>query len=1163
MNNSQRFWRGLFFFLLIAAMCGGLALPVVEAVPVHAAPPLSQMAGHVVISEFRTRGSSGGNDEFVELYNASSSAIDISGWTFRNSNNCGAADGIFHTIGGGISLDPGKYYLAAGQSYSGAMDPDLRDSGDWGIADGGGIAVFDAQTIPAVVDRVGMCAGTAYLEGTALAQTTANAEQSYERKVAGYQGNCVDTDNNAADFTLNSGSSNPQNMSSLPIACLGVTAVDAPDGTYTAPATVNITVTFSSAVTVAGTPTLLLETGVTDERATYQSGSGTNTLTFLYTVQSTDANGHLDYVATDSLALNGGTIRGPFGNALLTLPAPGAAGSLGANSNIIIKNTTAPSLVSFRRQSPTASVTNSDTLTFRATFSEPLDPATIDPSDFVATGTTGTPTSVTQVGSSSAYDILISGGDLPGLNGPVGLNLNSGENITDVDGTALPPVEPPAANDETYTEDNTIPTITITSASGTTATGLPINFNVVCSEPISDFTVTDVSQDGTAGTIRWKISDADNDATDFELSVISFSSNGTVIPRIAAGAITDAAGNGSPLVTGPTVTLSDTAGPTITIEQTAGQLDPTTSLPIRFTVHFSELFNTSSFEPADIRQAGTAVVNTWTITPSTTDPQTYTLAATSIAGIGSVIPVIDAGQVLDLLGHPNASSTSTDNIVTYTSGTSLGVVISEFRTQGPNGASDEFIELYNPTSSYVDISSWKINVSTSSGGTATRATIPASTILRSGQHYLIANNSTNGYSSSVPADLTYATGITDDGGIALLTSGTTIVDQVGMSVGSIYKEGTTLTALSGNSNQSYERELGGASDSCQDTSNNVNDFSLISPSNPQNYSAPLSLCGTPRLNPVNTTTTITADTPDPSLINGYVDVSVSVTGGSAPTGTVNITGASTNCSITLNSAGTGTCKVRFTISGTRTLTATYLGDNTHYKSSDTETHTITYAVPTRTKQPTPLPPPPLVGINEFVPRPSHDWNNDGLVNTGDEYIELINHGVVDVNLNGYRLDDEANIGSEPYSLPSVTLKPGERKVFYGKETGLLLSDGGDGVRLLKSNGQLADAYNYSVVRFPDQSYCRLPDNGGLDDWNEFCSPTPGLQNALGSPVNPPAVSGRDPLCPIADTLPEDFAFAECQPFGHNIWNSVYWDRTGWFDEKNLPGSPGKSPVFAE
>src|SRR5262249_25438893 len=158
------------------------------------------------------------------------------------------------------------------------------------------------------------------------------------------------------------------------------------------------------------------------------------------------------------------------------------------------------------------------------------------------------------------------------------------------------------------------------------------------------------------------------------------------------------------------------------------------------------------------------------------------------------------------------------------------------------------------------------------------------------------------------------------------------------------------------------------------------------------------------------------------------------------------------------SAGHGSCSVIFTTSGSKGLAATYLGDNTHVGSSDTEGHTVTSTSatkPTRTPKPTPLPPQPLLGINEFVPRPGHDWNHDRAINTGDEYIEILNHGVIDVNLSGYSLDDEANVGSPPYPLPgTITLKPGERHVFYGSETGLLLGDGGDGVRLLKPNGQL-------------------------------------------------------------------------------------------------------------
>jgi hypothetical protein len=218
--------------------------------------------------------------------------------------------------------------------------------------------------------------------------------------------------------------------------------------------------------------------------------------------------------------------------------------------------------------------------------------------------------------------------------------------------------------------------------------------------------------------------------------------------------------------------------------------------------------------------------------------------------------------------------------------------------------------------------------------------------------------------------------------------------------------------------------------------------------------------------------------------------------------------------------------------------------------------------PTFTRTPTIPPPPPLVAINEFVPRPGHDWNNDGQINTGDEYIEIINHGVVTVNLGGYTLDDEANVGSTPYRLPSVILQPGERRVFYGADTKLLLSDGGDGVRLIKPNGQLADAYNYSVARFPDQSYCRLPDNGGLDDWNTNCSPTPGLRNKPGEYALSPSVGEKESLCPISDVLPFDFVLAECPSFG-NIWNRLIWDITGWFGELFLPNINSQWEVYVD
>lgn len=97
--------------------------------------------------------------------------------------------------------------------------------------------------------------------------------------------------------------------------------------------------------TSGGTPSLRLETGNTDQAAVYASGSGTNTLSFTYTVQAGDTSADLEYVDTSSLALNGGRILSSAGTAAdLTLPTLGTENSLAGNKSIRI-DTTAPTSV--------------------------------------------------------------------------------------------------------------------------------------------------------------------------------------------------------------------------------------------------------------------------------------------------------------------------------------------------------------------------------------------------------------------------------------------------------------------------------------------------------------------------------------------------------------------------------------------------------------------------------------------------------------------------------------------------------------------------------------------------------------------------------------------------------------------------------------------------
>jgi len=90
------------------------------------------------------------------------------------------------------------------------------------------------------------------------------------------------------------------------------------------------------------------------------------------------------------------------------------------------------------------------------------------------------------------------------------------------------------------------------------------------------------------------------------------------------------------------------------------------------------------------------------------------------------------------------------------------------------------------------------------------------------------------------------------------------------------------------------------------------------------------------VNPVDTTTTITKTTPNPSSVGQAVTVSFrvlqAVTNKIKPTGSVTVNASSGESCVGTLALGKGTCSLTFTSSGARTLTASYPGDSNNNAS---------------------------------------------------------------------------------------------------------------------------------------------------------------------------------------------------------------------------------------
>lgn len=167
------------------------------------------------------------------------------------------------------------------------------------------------------------------------------------------------------------------------------------------------------------------------------------------------------------------------------------------------------------------------------------------------------------------------------------------------------------------------------------------------------------------------------------------------------------------------------------------------------------------------------------------------------------------------------------------------LVISEIVTGGAS-ASDELIELYNPTATALPLEGLELVYVTATGATISRraAWELGAPSIGPGRHLLVANE-LGAYAAI--ADAMYASGMAATGGsVALRIQGaSTAIDAVGWgTAASAWLEGQVAAAPP--SGSSLERLPGGDAGSTQDTDDNATDFAVRAVPEPQNLgSAPV------------------------------------------------------------------------------------------------------------------------------------------------------------------------------------------------------------------------------------------------------------------------------------------------------------------------------------
>ncbi|GGU56886.1 hypothetical protein GCM10009504_12330 [Pseudomonas laurentiana] len=414
-----------------------------------------------------------------------------------------------------------------------------------------------------------------------------------------------------------------------------------------------VNVVFDQAVNVdltGGVPSLLLETGLIDRNAVYQSGSGSNTLVFKYTVQAGDVSADLDFQSTAALQLNGAVLANATSDlAILTLPTVGGADSLGGRSNIVV-DAVVPVVASVSVPSDGTYITGQN-LDFTVNFSENMVVDTTGgvPRIAVTLDTGGTVYADYVSGSGGSalvFRLTAASGQLDSngvtLGGAIQLN---GGTLRDTAGNDTVVTLNNIASTANVNIDGVAPTVVsvTTPANGSYKAGDVLTFTVNASEALQTGALAPRLTLDVGGVTRYAtyVSGSGSSALVFQYVVQAGDNdnNGIAVNTIdlRGEPLTDLAGNNMNLTlnsVGSTAgVLVDTVAPSPTGIVTVDP-SPTNSGSVSFTITFDE--DVSGVDTGDFVLALSGTAN-GTITSATRiDGRTWTVVVGNLSGVGNL-----------------------------------------------------------------------------------------------------------------------------------------------------------------------------------------------------------------------------------------------------------------------------------------------------------------------------------------------------------------------------------------------------------------------------------------------------------------------------------------------------------------------------------------------